>query len=825
MSRNPYYDSLGGQSVDDVTESLKPNPNNSFASLPNNNIKPKQTNNNNENNNDGNFKPGLTDKQKQFMALKTQESIYRERKVKQSISYQMSHGQMTRKDGLNELKKAYTTRAHLLDRDELETEYETDINNGLTTDQANDKLKQYGNNELTPPKTDPWWLKLLKSIFAGFFNILLWTGSILCFIAYIIDTSDTANLSLGIVLAIVVTSSGVFAYFQESKSADLMGSLSKMKPPNVIIIRDGKKVAFDPTYLVPGDIIELTLGMSIPSDCRIIECTNDMQVDNSSLTGESEPQKRDSKPNNDIPRESPNLCFFGTLIVNGAGKAIVIATGDNTFMGRTAKLASSTDNEETPISKEIKDFVIKISVIAFVLGITFFVVGMFIETPPDIAKNIGFLIGIIVANVPEGLIAIVTVSLTLTAQRMFSKNVKVKNLESVETLGSTSVICSDKTGTLTTNVMTTQHIYYNLKERLCDTSKPYHALKGNFYNNNKREYEFLRLIRCGSLCNNASFIDGKVDVSANATESAMIKFCYGHIKDEYKMNIDEYRQLHKKLHEIPFNSRNKWQLSIHKLNSNMNINDNDSKNDNDGDKHALIVMKGAPERVLNYCDKYIINGEIKALHGDTKKRIMSGVISLGSRGERVLALAQLKLDKKYYNINLKEPTEFEYNYYDDSKSNDVFMDESLSDSQDVIVKYNDKDYQVTIVSRKNTVGDADRSWNNHLLYDIMKSFEKQSKLPIAMQRMMVFGKNGRIYAEQTLGEIGIKPGQILKCIVGPYIFNGTKDEDVNFPFNRHEALYHDDGLVFIGLFAMIDPPRKGKVYLFLDFLIQYHDII
>eukprot|EP00490_Sorites_sp_Unknown_P022480 CAMPEP_0114672714 /NCGR_PEP_ID=MMETSP0191-20121206/43363_1 /TAXON_ID=126664 /ORGANISM="Sorites sp." /LENGTH=356 /DNA_ID=CAMNT_0001935691 /DNA_START=104 /DNA_END=1170 /DNA_ORIENTATION=- len=188
---------------------------------------------------------------------------------------------------------------------------------------------------------------------------------------------------------------------------------------------------------------------------------------------------------------------------------------------------------------------------------------------------------------------------------------------------------------------------------------------------------------------------------------------------------------------------------------------------------------------------------------------MNGVISLGSRGERVLALAQLKLDKKYYNINLKEPTEFEYNYYDDSKSNDVFMDESLSDSQDVIVKYNDKDYQVTIVSRKNTIGDANRSWNNHLLYDIMKSFEKQSKLPIAMQRMMVFGKNGRIYAEQTLGEIGIKPGQILKCIVGPYIFNGTKDEDVNFPFNRHEALYHDDGLVFIGLFAMIDPPRPG----------------
>merc|ERR1712154_177242 len=144
------------------------------------------------------------------------------------------------------------------------------------------------------------------------------------------------------------------------------------------------------------------------------------EVDNSSLTGESEPQKRDWKPSDETPAESANLTFFGTLVVNGKGTGVVIATGDETFMGRTAQLATSTDGEDTPIAKEIKDFVFKVSMIAFILGITFFIIGM-VETGIDgLVQNVVFLIGIIVANVPEGLLATVTVSLTLTAKRMAS---------------------------------------------------------------------------------------------------------------------------------------------------------------------------------------------------------------------------------------------------------------------------------------------------------------------------------------------------------------------------------------------------------------------
>merc|ERR1719376_324705 len=159
---------------------------------------------------------------------------------------------------------------------------------------------------------------------------------------------------------------------------------------------------------------------------------------------------------------------------------MIFKTGDNTLMGSIAALAADTGAVETPIAKEIHDFVMKISFIAFTLGISFFFIS-WLAPDGDWLTAVVLLIGIIVANVPEGLLATVTVSLTLTARRMFDKNVRVKNLESVETLGSTSVICSDKTGTLTTNVMTCQHVFFDLGERECDTDNPMAAVKGDFY--------------------------------------------------------------------------------------------------------------------------------------------------------------------------------------------------------------------------------------------------------------------------------------------------------------------------------------------------------
>merc|ERR1740139_2145376 len=248
---------------------------------------------------------------------------------------------------------------------------------------------------------------------------------------------------------------------------------------------------------------------------------------------------------------------------------------------------------------EIRHFIHIVAGVAGVIGITFFIIALPTYGPVD---ALVFMIGIIVANVPEGLLATVTVALTLTARRMFDKNVRVKNLESVETLGSTSVICSDKTGTLTTNVMTCQHVFYDLKECECDTDNPMAAVKGDFYDaaTKERRVDFLKLVRCGALCNNADFIDGAVDPTANATEAAMVKFSSGHVSAEYRLNIPEYRKRHFKLHEIPFNSTNKWQVSVHELPQDLLL-ENEEKLE-EGGKRALVQMKGAPERILVLCD-------------------------------------------------------------------------------------------------------------------------------------------------------------------------------------------------------------------------------
>ena len=210
-----------------------------------------------------------------------EEIKFKQEQVKNRVDQEVASGKKTQKQADDELRKAYTTLAHTYDRAKLAKEYKTDLEKGLTREQAAQLLTEYGKNELTPPEKEPWWLTLLKSIFGGFFNVLLWVGSILCFIAYAVDPNDpkdSVNLYLGIVLSVVVTLTGIFGYYQESKSANLMEGLSKMMPPNVNVTRDGEKLSLSPIELVPGDLVELTLGMQIPADIRIVKCTPDMEV-------------------------------------------------------------------------------------------------------------------------------------------------------------------------------------------------------------------------------------------------------------------------------------------------------------------------------------------------------------------------------------------------------------------------------------------------------------------------------------------------------------------------------------------------------------------
>ena len=306
----------------------------------------------------------------------------------------------------------------------------------------------------------------------GFFSLLLWFGSILCFIGYGINQTDPSNLYLGIVLAGVTLITGFFTFYQTSKSASLMAKFKNFIPPKAVVRREGRAEAIEAKELVRGDIVIVKGGDNIPADLRIIEA-NEMKVNNASLTGETEELLRTPNCTDDKPFETENLAFFGTSCTEGTGVGIVIFTGDNTVIGKIANLAQSAKSSQTTLSIEIHRFIKIISLVAIFLGVSFFIAGVVLKY--GIITNLVFAIGIIVANVPEGLLATVTVSLALTAKRMASKNVLVKNLESVETLGSTSCICSDKTGTLTKNIMTVSHLWFG--GRLYDAA------------NNKQEWE------------------------------------------------------------------------------------------------------------------------------------------------------------------------------------------------------------------------------------------------------------------------------------------------------------------------------------------------
>uniref|UniRef100_A0A0N5A3I6 Sodium/potassium-transporting ATPase subunit alpha n=1 Tax=Parastrongyloides trichosuri TaxID=131310 RepID=A0A0N5A3I6_PARTI len=568
---------------------------------------------------------------------------------------------------LDDLKQEVKMDEHQIPMEDLVKRYKTSLDKGLTSATAAEYMARDGPNALSPPKTTPEWIKFCKNLFGGF-ALLLWAGSFLCYLAFTVDymtiehpTND--NLYLGIVLMGVVILTGCFQYFQESKSSKIMESFKSMVPAFALVYRNGEKIQIRADQLVVGDIVEVKGGDRVPADIRIISAFG-FKVDNSSLTGESEPQSRSPECTNENPLETKNIAFFSTNAVEGTAKGIVIYTGDRTVMGRIAHLASGLDTGMTPIAREIEHFIHLITGVAVFLGITFLIIALVLGY--HWLTAVVFLIGIIVSNVPEGLIATVTVCLTLTAKRMASKNCLVKNLEAVETLGSTSTICSDKTGTLTQNRMTVAHMWYDKVIDTCDTTEdqsntnkqakksetfdslvrvatlcnraefkpgqndvPILRHQSNTNKQAKKSETFDSLVRVATLCNRAEFKPGQNDVpilrrecTGDASEIALLKFTELTVGDVMK-----YRQSHKKVAEIPFNSTNKFQVSIH-----------------DEESSHLLVMKGAPERILEKCSTILINGKEVPLDEKLRNEFESAYLELGGMGERVLGFCDYKLD-------------------------------------------------------------------------------------------------------------------------------------------------------------------------------------
>ncbi|XP_029428993.1 potassium-transporting ATPase alpha chain 2 [Rhinatrema bivittatum] len=529
---------------------------------------------------------------------------------------------------MDALKQELEMDDHKLSIEELEDKFTTSILKGLTSARAAEILARDGPNALTPPKGTPEIIKFLKQMVGGF-SLLLWAGAILCWIAYGIqyaqdNTVAKDNLYLGVILALVIILTGCFAYFQEAKSTNIMASFRNMVPQHALVTRDGEKTEILASELVVGDLVEVKGGDRIPADLRIIFAQG-CKVDNSSLTGESEAQPRSNEFTHENPLETRNIAFYSTTCLEGTARGIVVCTGDNTIIGRIATLASGVGNEKTPIAVEIEHFVHIVAGVAVSIGIIFFIIA--VSMGYRILDSIIFLIGIIVANVPEGLLATVTVTLSLTAKRMAKKNCLVKNLEAVETLGSTSIICSDKTGTLTQNRMTVAHLWFDNHIHSADTSED--QASHSFDQNSETWKALLKIV---TLCNRAEFRPGQESVPimkrvvvGDASETALLKF--SEVITEDVMGI---RSQNRKVTEVPFNSTNKYQLSVHET-------------DDANDKRFLLVMKGAPERILDRCSTIMMGGKEQALDEEMKQAFQTAYMELGGLGERVLGFCHLYL--------------------------------------------------------------------------------------------------------------------------------------------------------------------------------------
>lgn len=531
-----------------------------------------------------------------------------------------------------DLKKELEMWEHKVTVEELASKLNTDINNGLSDSEAKARLERDGPNMLSPPKVTPWWIKLGLQ-FLNFFALLLQIASILCFIGYGLDREATDNLYLGIVLYAVVIITALFTFFQEFKSEKTMEKFKNFLPPKSVVRRDGKVVEIEASNLVVGDVIEVKLGDKVPADIRLIS-NQKLKVDNSPLTGESEPIGRTVECTDENPLETKNLAFFGTLAVDGTCTGIVVHTGDGTVFGRIAGLAAGSTSEVTTLQLDIHHFVIIISSVAIFLGVLFFVIGFIKSTP--IITNIVFCIGIIVANVPEGLLATVTVSLTLSAKRMARKQVLVKKLEAVETLGSTTCICSDKTGTLTQNRMTIVHVQYDLSLHTTKTA----ATEASF---DAEDNCFKELFFIGAVCGKAVFDANDMEenpaksvderkVNGDASEAGILKF------SEKITSVAGMRSRNEQVSTVPFNSANKFMITINKV------------ADNGG--NLRLCMKGAPERILDRCSTILTKEGIKPFDESAKSVINEQLSFMMERGERCLGFAKLDLD----------PTKFPQDY-------------------------------------------------------------------------------------------------------------------------------------------------------------------
>ena len=369
--------------------------------------------------------------------------------------------------------------------------------------------------------------------------ILLWGAGVLSFIAFGLDTSATSNLWIGVVLMVATFVSSTFTYIQEGRASAVMKSFKNLLPRHAHVIRDGRLQEIMARDLVTGDVVVVSTGDQAPADLRVF-AQQEMKVERSSLTGENFPVAVGLQASADHKLiDAPNIVFNTTKCTEGECVGIVFATGDKTYIGRIAGLTSGTEQDLTPIQKEVKTFVIRLAIFAFILGSIFLIIA-FSRRKSWIDAIINSFIVVLIACVPEGLPLTVVSCLTITAKRMAKRNVFIKQLRSVETLGSANVIASDKTGTLTMNKMTVSHLWFDFHPVNSDTViNDYSCLSPHYSFNsieeNRRRHTGLvhsptlnALEIVAACCNRARFEDEKLLTDAEVNVRETYQVVHGH---------------------------------------------------------------------------------------------------------------------------------------------------------------------------------------------------------------------------------------------------------------------------------------------------------
>lgn len=469
---------------------------------------------------------------------------------------------------------------------------------GLSQEEVQRRLQEFGPNELKKEKgTSP--IKLFVEQFKDILIVILLVATGLSI--YLGELTDA------IVIIAIVLACAILGFVEEFRSEKALEALKKMTAPTAMVLRGGKEVKITTSELVPGDIILLYTGDKIPADSRLIEAIN-LKVDEASLTGESSPVSKDTAPlKGDVPlNDKRNMLFTGTVVVYGRGKAVVTSTGMNTEFGKIAKMVQMTVEEETPLEKRMASVGKWVGILSIVVCLMVAVIG--IIEGRSILDMILWGVSLAVAAVPEALPAIVTGALAVGMYRMAKVNTIVKRLPAVETLGCTSVICSDKTGTMTKGEMTVQRIYAN--DKVMKVSGVGYEPEGQFLFEDKKvdpaqEEELVTLLKVATLCNDAKLEKDTATerwiVKGDPTEGALVVAAAkaGLWKEELEKEAP-------RIGEVPFSSERKCMTTAHIVSS----------------KKKVAFMKGAPEIVLGKCTKIYVNGKVRKINEEDRAELL-----------------------------------------------------------------------------------------------------------------------------------------------------------------------------------------------------------